>query len=59
METDEFVKYLFGTWEEVTLNIIDVDVTIAAVAENGDFTEHPKCDVYISVFITAYSRHKL
>ena len=59
METDEFFKYLCGTWEEVTLNIINDDVAIAAVAENDEFTEHAKSNVYISAFITAYSRHKL
>ena len=58
-ETDEFFKYLCGTWEEVTLNIINDDVAIAAVAENDEFTEHAKSNVYISAFITAYSRHKL
>ena len=58
-ETDGSFKYLCGTLEEVTLNIINLDVAILAKAENDKFTEHEKSNMYISAFITGYSQHKL
>ena len=58
-ETAEFFKYLCGVFEECTLDIINEEVAIARVNETNDMTEHVKSNVYISAFITGYSRLKL
>ena len=41
-------------WEEVTLNIINNDMAISAVAANEKFTKHTKSNVYISTFIAVF-----
>ena len=46
-------------FEECTLDIINEEVAIARVNESNDMTEHVKSNVYISAFITWYSRLKL
>ena len=49
-----FFKYLCGMWEEVTLNIINNHMAIAAVAANDKFTKHAKSNMYISAFIVVF-----
>jgi hypothetical protein len=58
-ETDDFFRYLCGSYEHVTLNVLNDDVCLATVSENDLMTEHARSNVYISAFITAYSRLKL
>jgi len=58
-ETDEFARYMFGIWNEVSINIINKDVALASVQETNEYTEHGKSNVYISTFVTAYARLKL
>ena len=54
-ETADFYRYLCG-WSEVSLTLITDDVALATVSENDEFTEHTRSNVYISAFITCYSR---
>ena len=58
-ETSDFYRYLCGSWSEVSLTLITDDVALATVCENDEFTEHTRSNVYISAFITCYSRLKL
>jgi hypothetical protein len=58
-DTDDFFKYMCGTYEQVTLNIMNEDVCLATVSSGNDMTEHSRSNVYISAFITAYARLKL
>ena len=58
-ECDEFYTYLCGSWEKVSINIITDGAATVQVEDNNEFTEHSKSNVYISAFITAYSRLKL
>ena len=55
-ESADFFKYLCGVFEECTHDIINEEVAIARVNETNDMTEHVKSNVYISAFITGYSR---
>ena len=54
-ETADFYEYLWGSWSEVSLNILTDDVALATVSKNDEFTEHTRSNVYISAFITCYS----
>ena len=58
-ECDEFYTYLCGSWEKVSINIITDGAATVQVEDNNAFMEHSKSNVYISAFITAYSRLKL
>ena len=58
-ETDEFSRYMFGIWNEVSINILNKDIALASVQETNEYTEHSKSNVYISTFVTAYARLKL
>jgi hypothetical protein len=58
-KTDEFFEYFFGSWNHVSINVINTEVALASVEENDEYTEHAKSNVYISAFITGYSRLKL
>ena len=58
-ETSDIYCYLCGSWSEVSLTLITDDVALATVCENDEFTEHTRSNVYISAFITCYSRLKL
>ena len=58
-ETDEFFKYICGSYSQVSMTLMNEDVCMATVSDGNDMTEHPKSNVYISAFITAYSRLKL
>ena len=57
-DTADFFKYLCGVWEEVTIDITNEEVMLALVNETNDMTKHMKSNVYISVFMTDYSRLK-
>ena len=58
-ECDDFYRYLCGSWEKVGINIITDEAATVSVEENTSYTEHNRSNVYISAFITAYSRLKL
>ena len=58
-QTDEFFKYFWGAWDHVSLSLIDDNVCLASVEESDEYTEHRRSNVYISAFITGYSRLKL
>jgi hypothetical protein len=52
-------RFLCGRFDTVNVNFFNDDVCLVSVAENDIMTEHHKSNVYISAFITAYSRMKL
>ena len=58
-ECDEFYRYLCGSWEKVRINIITDEAATVSVEENTPYTEHNRSNVYISAFITGFSRLKL
>ena len=58
-ECDDFYRYLCGSWEKVGINIITDEAATISVEENTSYTKHNRSNVYISAFITAYSRLKL
>lgn len=55
----EFMNLIFGSYEKVDINFINSDVCVVKTEESTEYTEHTKSNVYISAYITGYSRMKL
>ena len=45
--------------KKVSIKSINVEVSMASVQENNEYTEYEKPNMYISTFVTAYARLKL
>ena len=58
-QTCSFLFFFCGDREEVSIKSINVDVSMASVQENNEYTEYEKPNMYISTFVTAYARLKL
>jgi len=55
----ELKRFLCGRFDSVGVNFLNDDVCVVSVSDNNIMSEHHKSNVYISAFITAYSRMKL
>ena len=55
----EFFKYLMGTYERCSMNIINNNAAIASIPDQDEYTPHVASNVYIAAFITGYARVKL
>ena len=58
-QTCSFLFFFCGDREEVSIKSINVDVSMASVQDNNEYTEYEKPNMYISTFVTAYARLKL
>ena len=55
----EFFKYLMGSYERCSMNIINNNAAIASIPDQDEYTPHVASNVYIAAFITGYARVKL
>jgi hypothetical protein len=55
----EFSKYLYGTFQGLTFNIINEDTCLVQLDENDEMSNHESSNIYIASFITAYARIQL
>ena len=54
-----FFKYLMGTYERCSMNIINNNAAVASIPDQDEYTPHCASNVYIASFITSYARVKL
>ena len=54
-----FFKYLMGTYELYSMNIINKNAAVASIPDQDEYTPHCASNVYIASFITSYARVKL
>lgn len=58
-ELHEMLRFIAGRYDQVGVNFLNDSTALVSVSDNNIMTEHYKSNVYISAFITAYSRMKL
>lgn len=58
-DSAELFSLFIGSYEKLNMNFINGDVCMVKSEESSEYTEHSRSNVYISAFITAYSRDKL